>query len=79
MRTKFLSAAAMGLALTVASGVASAQTANQRNGDRNVYVTMSVDEEVTIQQFGPLELFGECLVQDFVTGLRVFFTSSEDG
>jgi hypothetical protein len=68
------------LSLTTASGLASAQSNNQKNGDRNIYVTMAAGEDVTIQRFGPLELFAKCSsLSNSITTVEILFTSTEDG
>ncbi len=46
--------------------------------DQNVYVTMSLDQEVTLATSGPLEVFATCSVVGTggIIGVEVFVTST---
>ncbi len=61
---------------------ADAKPPKERSGDRNVYIKMSIGDEVTIAQFGPLELFATCShpeTRPLASRLEVSVTSSQDG
>ncbi len=58
---------------------ADAKPPKERSGDRNVYIKMSIGDEVTIAQFGPLELFATCSQPATDKILSVFITSSQAG